>query len=153
MPRRLGFAFTAAVLASVLLVPSALAATARVSSGSTSMGSVLVDGHGRSLYMFAPDTRKKSACSGACVQNWPPLTTTRDPKAGSGVSASKLDTIKRSDGKLQVTYSGHPLYRFIADGAAGDVNGQGINAFGGRWSLLTPSGHRVTGSPGQTPAP
>ena len=157
MPRRLAAAVALLLLASCALVPSAFAATARVTVRSTKDGSVLVDGHGKSLYMFGPDSKTKSACSGACAQNWPPLVTSGKPKAGSGVSAKKLKTIKRSNGKMQVTYAGHPLYGFIADAAAGDVNGQGLNAFGGLWSLLTPSGSKVTGTgssaPPSMPAP
>src|SRR4029078_5134807 len=85
------------------------------------------------------------------ARNGRPLLTTGKPKAGSGASASKLDTVKRSDGKTQVTYRGHPLYGFIADQSAGDVNGQGINAFGGIWSLLRASGAKVTGTGQQAP--
>jgi predicted lipoprotein with Yx(FWY)xxD motif len=143
-----------ALLLPVLLVPgTAFGATATVKTASTAAGTVLVNQHGKSLYMFGKDRHGKSSCSGACAQNWPPLTTSGKPKAGSGVSSSKLSTVKRSDGKTQVTYAGHPLYGFIADQAAGDVNGQGINAFGGIWSLLMGSGSKVTGTPGQSPAP
>ena len=143
----------ALVLPVLLLPATAFAARATVKTASTKDGTVLVNQHGKSLYMFGKDRRGKSSCSGACAQNWPPLLTTSDPKAGSGVSASKLSTVKRSDGKTQVTYAGHPLYGFIADQAAGDVNGQGINAFGGIWSLLMGSGSKVTGTPGQSPPP
>ena len=143
----------ALVLPVLLLPATAFAARATVKTASTNDGTVLVNQHGKSLYMFGKDRRGKSSCSGACAQNWPPLLTTSDPKAGSGVSSSKLSTVKRSDGKTQVTYAGHPLYGFIADQAAGDVNGQGINAFGGIWSLLMGSGSKVTGTPGQSPAP
>jgi predicted lipoprotein with Yx(FWY)xxD motif len=143
-----------ALLLPVLLLPaSAFAAKATVKTASTNDGTVLVDQHGKSLYMFGKDSHGKSSCSGACAQNWPPLLTTSDPKAGSGVSAAKLSTVKRSDGKTQVTYHGHPLYGFIADQAAGDVNGQGINAFGGLWSLLMGSGAKVTGTGSGAPSP
>jgi predicted lipoprotein with Yx(FWY)xxD motif len=154
--RRFLFAVSTALL--IVLVPAAIASatTAKVSVGTSSAGSMLVDGHGKSLYMFGADHgSKKSACSGACAHNWPPLVSSKPPKAGSGVSARKLGTFKRADGKTQVTYAGHPLYRFIADQAAGDINGQGLNAFGGVWSLLTPSGAKIVagGSPSPTPAP
>jgi predicted lipoprotein with Yx(FWY)xxD motif len=159
MRRLLSAAFVALL---VVLVPAATASasTAKVAVGTSSAGSMLVDGHGKSLYMFGADHGRKSACSGPCAQNWPPLVTTKPPKAGAGASARKLGTIKRSDGKTQVTYAGHPLYGFIGDSAAGDINGQGLNAFGGLWSLLAPSGARIasggsqpTPSPSPTPSP
>jgi predicted lipoprotein with Yx(FWY)xxD motif len=141
------------VLPALVLPAAASAARATVKVASTSDGPVLVDQHGMSLYMFGKDRRGKSSCSGACAQNWPPLLTSGTPKAGSGVSKSKLDTVKRRDGKTQVTYNRHPLYGFIADMAPGDVNGQGINAFGGVWTLLTASGAKVSGTQGSNPAP
>jgi predicted lipoprotein with Yx(FWY)xxD motif len=151
--RRLMLLPLALVLPALLLPATAFAARATVKTASTADGTVLVDQHGKSLYMFGKDRRGKSSCSGACAQNWPPLLTTSKPKAGSGVSASKLSTVKRSDGKTQVTYARHPLYKFIADQAAGDVNGQGLNAFGGIWSLLMPSGAKVSGTPSSNPMP
>ena len=148
----------------LVLVPaaSASAATAKVAVGNSSAGSILVDGHGKSLYRFGRDTGRKSTCNGACAQNWPPLLTTKAPKAGSGVSARKLGTTRRSDGKLQVTYAGHPLYNFIGDAARGDINGEGLNAFGGIWTLVAPNGAKIapgasqsspTPSPTPTPSP
>jgi predicted lipoprotein with Yx(FWY)xxD motif len=151
MRRRLT-ALSIVALAAATVVPSALAATAHVNVGSSSAGSMLVDGHGKSLYLFGKDRHGKSSCSGACAHNWPPLLTTGKPKAGSGVAASKLGTVKRSGGKTQVTYAHHPLYGFIADGAPGDINGQGIDAFGGVWSLVAPSGSKLSGG-GSTPSP
>jgi predicted lipoprotein with Yx(FWY)xxD motif len=151
--RRLMLLPLALVLPALLLPATAFAARATVKTASTADGTVLVNQHGKSLYMFGKDRRGKSSCSGACAQNWPPLLTTSMPKAGSGVSASKLRTVKRSDGKTQVVYAGHPLYTFIAAQAAGDVNGQGINAFGGIWTLLMPSGSKVSGMGAGTPSP
>ncbi len=153
--RRLLLAAFAALLLVLVPVASASAATAKVAVGNSSAGSILVDGHGKSLYMFGADHGRKSSCKGACAANWPPLLTTKPPKAGTGVSARKLGTTRRSDGKLQVTYAGHPLYGFVGDSARGDINGQGLDAFGGVWSLLTPSGAKVsgTGSPQPSPSP
>ena len=71
---------------------------------------------------------------------------TGKPSVGSGLTASKVGTTKRSDGKPQVTYNGHPLYRFAGDQKAGDTSGQGVNAFGGIWYALSPAGTTVTGS-------
>ena len=143
----------ALVLPVLLLPATAFAARATVKTASTADGTVLVNQRGRSLYMFGKDRRGKSSCSGACATNWPPLLTTSKPKAGSGVSASKLRTVKRSGGKTQVVYAGHPLYTFAGDQAAGDVNGQGLNAFGGIWSLLMPSGSKVSGMGAGNPSP
>jgi predicted lipoprotein with Yx(FWY)xxD motif len=156
--RRLLSAAFAALLLVLVPVATASAVTAKVAVGNSSAGSMLVEGHGKSLYMFGADHGRKSACSGPCATNWPPLLTTKPPKAGSGVSARKLSTTKRSDGKTQVTYAGHPLYRFIGDSARGDINGQGLNAFGGLWSLLAPSGSKISatgssGMPQPSPSP
>jgi predicted lipoprotein with Yx(FWY)xxD motif len=116
----------------------------KIDVGSTRLGRVLVDGKGRTLYLFAADTGTKSTCnSSACVQYWPPLLTTGAPQAGAGVNAGLLGTTKRQDGTTEVTYAGHPLYYFISDSKAGDVTGQGINGFGGPWYVVSPSGMRI----------
>ena len=86
----------------------------------------------------------KSACTGACAAAWPPVTTTGSVTAGSGVTASDLGTITRSGGVKQVTYDGHPLYYFKGDTGAGTTNGQGLNAFGAKWWLVSPSGSQIT---------
>ncbi len=104
------------------------------------LGSILVDAQGRTLYLFQKDMGGKSSCSGSCAKAWPPDTTVTSPKAGSGVSASKLGTVKRSDGSMQITYAGHPLYTYTADATPGQVSGNGINSFGGVWNAVQPSG-------------
>jgi predicted lipoprotein with Yx(FWY)xxD motif len=106
-------------------------------------GKALVDGQGRTLYLFEADKGDASTCSGACASIWPPVTTTAKAIAGAGVTAVKLGTTKRSDGKLQVTYNGHPLYRYAADNKPGDVNGQGIDQFGAKWYVLNASGAKI----------
>lgn len=103
-----------------------------------SLGMVLVDGQGHTLYMFQRDTAGMSNCTGACASNWPPAGGT--PKPGSGVAKAGLKSIKRPDGTRQLAYAGHPLYRFSGDTAAGDTNGEGQNAFGGSWYAVTASG-------------
>jgi predicted lipoprotein with Yx(FWY)xxD motif len=130
--------------------PTPVNPTPKVATGttiavaSTRLGRVLVDGKGRTLYLFAADAGTKSTCnSSACVQYWPPVLTTGTPRAGTGVSASLLGTTKRQDGRTEVTYAGHPLYYFISDSKAGDVTGQGINGFGGPWYVVSPSGMRI----------
>jgi predicted lipoprotein with Yx(FWY)xxD motif len=109
---------------------------------SSSLGKILVDSKGRTLYAFGHDLNNKSRCSGACASNWPPaLTKAKKPKVGAGVSSAKLRVIKRQDGGRQLSYAGHPLYRFSLDGAPGDMKGQGLNAFGGIWHVVSPAGN------------
>src|SRR3954447_3833193 len=117
----------------------------KVSTASTSLGTVLVDSEGRTLYLFKADNGTKSACSGACASAWPPLRVSAKPTAGGRATASKLATTRRSDGKPQITYNGHPLYTYIGDSKPGDVNGQGLTAFGAAWFALSPSGSASAG--------
>lgn len=100
----------------------------------------LVDGSGRTLYLFEADKSTTSTCSGACATAWPPVTTEGAPTAASGAKASLLGTSKRDDGTTQVTYAGHPLYLFSGDSAPGDTNGAGSEAFGAEWYPVTPAG-------------
>jgi predicted lipoprotein with Yx(FWY)xxD motif len=86
-----------------------------------------------------------SQCAGACAAAWPPLRATGKPVVGTSLSASKIGTTARSDGKPQVTYNGHPLYLYSADQKPGDTNGQGLNAFGGAWFALSVGGNMVSG--------
>ena len=117
---------------------------ATVGIGNESLGTILVDSQGRTLYLFQRDSGAKSACNGACAIDWPPLRVTGTPSVGGGVSASIVATSARSDGKQQVTYNGHPLYLFSGDQNPGDTNGQGVNAFGGLWYVLSSSGNQIT---------
>jgi predicted lipoprotein with Yx(FWY)xxD motif len=118
--------------------------SATVGVANSSLGSILVNSAGRTLYLFKADSATKSACSGACATAWPPLLTTSKATAGSGLTTSKLGTITRSDGKQQVTYNGHPLYMFIQDQKPGQTTGQGVTAFGAPWFALTPSGNQAS---------
>jgi len=118
---------------------------ATVATASSRAGTILVDGSGRTLYLFGKDQPNMSACSGACAAAWPVDQSSGAPKAGSGVKASLLGSITRSDGTTQVTYNRHPLYYYSGDTAAGQLNGQGINAFGGTWDVLSPSGDKIAG--------
>jgi predicted lipoprotein with Yx(FWY)xxD motif len=113
-------------------------------SDSGSLGKILVDSKGRTLYLFQKDTGTKSTCSGACAAEWPPVTTTNKPTTGDGLTASMVGTTTRSDGTKQVTYSGHPLYLYSGDNAAGDTKGQGLNFFGGLWYAVSTSGNANT---------
>jgi predicted lipoprotein with Yx(FWY)xxD motif len=109
-----------------------------------SLGKILVDSQGRTLYLFKKDSGTKSACSGACATNWPPLRASGKATVGGGASAAELGTTARSDGKPQITYNGHPLYLFVGDKKAGDTNGQGLTAFGGGWFALSSAGSQVS---------
>jgi predicted lipoprotein with Yx(FWY)xxD motif len=120
------------------------AGTLVVKLGHGTPGTFLVDGSGRTLYLFKADRGAQSMCSGACAQAWPPLTTKGAPKAGSGVKASLLGTTKRADGTSEVTYDGHPLYLFSGDAGSGQVNGQGSTAFGAPWWVVSPAGSALT---------
>ena len=116
---------------------------AQVKVAKTALGHVLVNGSGRTLYMFAADKNGKSACYGVCATFWPPLTTTTTHVGGAGVKQSLLGTTMRTDGKRQITYDHHPLYRFAKDTKAGQTNGQGLNLSGGRWWVLSASGSPI----------
>jgi predicted lipoprotein with Yx(FWY)xxD motif len=116
---------------------------ATVTAASTKLGMVLVDGSGRTLYLFEKDRPDQSACSGACAAAWPVDNSSGPPKAGSGVKASLLGTITRSDGATQVTYNHHPLYYYSGDSGPGEQNGQGLNAFGAKWFVVGPTGDKV----------
>lgn len=116
------------------------AAGASVSVASTSVGQVLVDARGMTLYVFDPDHQGPSTCYDACATAWPPLTVTAAPVAGQGVDASQLSVVARKDGRQQVTYHGWPLYLWQKDVAPGDVTGQAVK---GVWWVLDPSGTPV----------
>ena len=129
---------------------STAAGGSTVSTAKTSLGTVVVDGSGRTLYLFAKDTGPKSMCAGSCAASWPPLTATAKPATSGGVPASGLTLIKRSDGQRQVAIDGHPLYRFQGDTSAGQLNGQAVDAFGAKWYVVTPTGQTVTASTGSS---
>src|SRR5690349_5143141 len=97
---------------------------------------VLTNAKGFTLYSFAPDTSTKSNCNGTCAQFWPPV---KGPATASGVKGT-FGTIKRSDGSVQATFDGHPLYTFVGDTAPGQAKGNGLNAAGGLWHEITTSG-------------
>jgi predicted lipoprotein with Yx(FWY)xxD motif len=149
----------AAALTATLGLSSALASShpasggAKVAAASSKLGRILVDGRGRTLYLFVKDKHGRSACAGQCAAFWPPLLTAGKPHAAAGAKASQLGTTRRADGRLQVTYSHHPLYTFVKDTRKGQTNGQGVNAFGAEWNALSPTGVKVektgsTGNPG-----
>jgi predicted lipoprotein with Yx(FWY)xxD motif len=107
------------------------------------LGKILVDGSGRTLYLFEKDKGTTSSCYGDCAAYWPPLLTNGAPVAGAGANAALLGTTKRSDGTTEVTYSGHPLYYVVTDHNPGDTTGQGVNNFGAPWDVLGPDGKQI----------
>jgi predicted lipoprotein with Yx(FWY)xxD motif len=137
--------------------PAAAATTQSTAAGSTTaagaivvstkhnkLGTVLAAGPKRlTVYMFEGDHGSTSACSGACAHVWPPVTTVAAAKAAGAAAAGDLGTITRSDGTMQVTYKGHPLYYFARDGDAGDAYGQGVVGFGSSWYVLSPKGSKI----------
>jgi predicted lipoprotein with Yx(FWY)xxD motif len=113
-----------------------------ISTRSTSHGTVLVNAKGHTLYWFAIDTPTTSKCTGSCATYWPPVI--GKPTAAAGASLTHaLGSITRSNGQIQATYDGHPLYTYIGDTAAGDVKGNGKNLSGGLWWAATPSGAKL----------
>jgi predicted lipoprotein with Yx(FWY)xxD motif len=118
---------------------------AGVGVANTKLGRIVVDSTGRTLYLFERDKNRRSACNGACAQEWPPLLSHGKPvaRARAHVTRSQLGTSRRTDGSEQVTYAGHPLYRFTADTKPGQMNGEGLEEFGGGWDVLSPAGTKI----------
>lgn len=107
-------------------------------------GRYLVDQQGHSVYLFEKDEGGESYCNGACAAVWPPLETSKAPRAGAGVGSGALGTIKRGDGDMQVTYHGHPLYYYAADASTpGKTKGEDIEQFGAGWYLVSGRGEPV----------
>jgi len=122
----------------------AAATTGSLKTATIGGATVLTSAKGFTLYSFAPDTPTKSNCNGTCAQNWPPV---KGPAAASGVTGT-FGTIKRSDGSVQATFDGHPLYTFVGDTAPGQAKGNGLNVAGGVWHEITTSGTAATASTG-----
>ena len=159
-PLRVLLAVLAVAAATAVLAACGSSATSSAGGGGTSTGSpaaatagglktatiggatVLTNASGFTLYSFAPDTPAKSNCNGTCAQNWPPV---HGPATAAGVTGT-FGTIKRSDGSVQATFDGHPLYAFAGDSAPGQNKGNGLNAAGGLWHEITTSGTATAGS-------
>jgi predicted lipoprotein with Yx(FWY)xxD motif len=139
----LGAALVIAALGAGLASAARNGGGAHVDLRKTKLGSILVDSKGITLYDFPPDKGTTSVCYGACAALWPPLLTTGKPVAGPGVHASLLGTTKRKDGKLEVTYGGHPLYYFVSDRKPGQTTGQGLNQFGAPWWVISAAGKEI----------
>ena len=110
-----------------------------VMTASSSLGTILVDGTGRTLYLFSKDSTNTSTCTGGCLAAWPPLLGTAT--AGTGVDSSLLGTLTRPDGKTQVSYKGMPLYFWAQDSAPGQTSGQGVQNL---WWVVSPQGTPIT---------
>jgi len=132
------FGVSVATASSGQAVPATAGGTAMLRTTTIGGVSVLTNSSGRTLYWFAPDTPSKSACYGTCAAYWPPVI--GNPAAGPGVTLSKVATIARTDGTIQVTYAGHPLYTYIGDTAPGQANGNDINLNGGFWHEVPAAG-------------
>jgi len=132
------------IVLSALLATSAMAARPdSIGVRSTAYGRVLVDGGGYALYAFTRDGRGASRCYGACAQAWPPLIVPRRPHATHGARSSLIATRRRTDGRLQATYRGRPLYSYVGDRRPGQVLCQNVVEFGGRWLVVRASGRLV----------
>jgi predicted lipoprotein with Yx(FWY)xxD motif len=129
------------VAATGLVSPGAITVQSATAGSATVLATPATVGGGTTatLYSFSTDTATTSTCTGQCALIWPPLLTSQPPVAGAGVNASLLGTITRADGSFQITYSGHPLYLF-AKALDPTTKGNGINAFGGTFAVLTPAG-------------
>ena len=118
---------------------AAAGSAARLSVRSTEFGKALFGPTGKVLYVFGADRGSRSNCYGVCAAAWPPLLTSAAPVAAAGVEAKLLGMTKRKDGRLQVTYNGHPLYYYSAD-KVGKVMCQHATMHGGLWLIIKPSG-------------
>jgi len=126
---------------------------AMVDVRSTSLGALLVDARGHTLYLFEKDRNGNSTCSGACAGLWPPVTSATRAVAGDGADAAQLGSAVGSHGTPIVTYGGHPLYTYAGDTRPGDVSGQGLDQFGAKWYAVAPSGRTVTATRALTASP
>lgn len=119
------------------------------------LGTVLVNGQGRTLYTFAPDHAKKVSCTGSCAVVWPPLkiASGQKPSVSGGVNASLVSSLPDPSGGRVVTYKGWPLYTYQVDQQPGTFHGQGLDSAGGRWYAIQPSGVQITKQVKQTTGP
>ena len=137
----------ATALAAAVLGGTSSAASQKAPKGTlvsihrTALGNILADARGHTLYLFEKD--KNGMSNGACIAYWPAVLTGAKPRAGAGARASLLGTTKRSDGRRQVTYAGHPLYTFAGDSKAGQTTGEGLTDFGAAWDAIAPNGRQI----------
>jgi predicted lipoprotein with Yx(FWY)xxD motif len=135
-------ATTATAVAEVVRHPRP--APPSVRAATTAYGRALTDRRGFALYLFTHDTSRRSTCYGACAAAWPPYIVRRRPTtAGRGARSSLLGAVRRNDGRLQVTYAGHPLYYYVGDRRPGQVLCQAVPEFGGTWYVVAPDGRAI----------
>jgi predicted lipoprotein with Yx(FWY)xxD motif len=139
------FVALAAVVAAAALAPVAMSIdrSGTVAASSSRFGRILYDGRGFVLYAFTKDTRNRSTCYGDCAVAWPPYLVSKKPKAGRGASAKLLGTTRRTDGKLQLTYAGRPLYYYVGDRQPRQILCQNVLEYGGYWLVVRPAGTLV----------
>ncbi|MDQ2894270.1 MAG: hypothetical protein M3Y09_01270 [Actinomycetota bacterium] len=143
--RRSSTALIAIIVSGALAVVAQAAVSPNVKLASTSIGKILVNGKGFTVYAFSKDRRNTDVCKtkSGCTMTWPPLTTSAGVTVGSGLNARLLGTIKLSTGVKQVTYSGHPLYRYSFDSSRAATDYVGARQFGGQWDALNAAGRPV----------
>jgi predicted lipoprotein with Yx(FWY)xxD motif len=111
----------------------------------TAYGRALTDRRGFALYRFTHDRSTPSTCYGPCAVAWPPYIVSKPPSAvGVGAHGGLLGSVRRQDGRLQVTYAGRPLYYYIDDRRPGEVLCQGVAEYGGTWNVVAPDGRAIS---------
>ena len=123
--------------------PTRTVAVASVGVGKSSFGPILFDGRGYALYAFTRDPAKRATCYGACAKAWPPFIVGSRPAAGKGSKAALIGVTRRTDGKLQATYGGRPLYYYVGESKPGIVLCQNVKEYGGSWLVVRGSGKLV----------
>jgi predicted lipoprotein with Yx(FWY)xxD motif len=114
----------------------------RITLASSEFGKVLFNGRGQAIYLFAKEKSSRPECYGDCAAAWPPVYSNGTPRAGPGIRADLLGTTKRRDGRLQVTYGGHPLY-FYANEGRREVRCHNVFLNGGLWLVVRADGRPV----------
>ena len=127
---------------------NAAAGAATVAAANSPLGRIVADSKGRTLYLFEKDHNHRSACYGQCATYWPPLLAHGKPLARGGANQSLLGTTRRANGGKQITYAGHPVYRFVDDTKPGQTNGEGSQDFGAGWDALSPAGNKIESDDG-----
>ncbi|HEY8283983.1 MAG TPA: hypothetical protein VIJ28_06315 [Chloroflexota bacterium] len=156
---RLSSRFISVLAAPLLLAGAAGAYASNHSQAAPALvsmapGHLLVNAKGLTLYVFAADSKNKSVCSGQCAKFWPPTLVANGvtvPKSMTGVTGT-FGEIMRADGTHQLTFDGAPLYTFLEDKKAGDLNGQGLIASGGYWWAVVVPGAAAPAASSPTPA-
>jgi predicted lipoprotein with Yx(FWY)xxD motif len=120
--------------------PTTTAATETVKTATSPLGTILVNGEGRTLYALTNDANGTSTCEAECAATWPPVVVTGSPKPAAGLDPAAFSTVTRSDGSSQLKAGKWPVYLFSGDSQPGDVNGQGS---GGVWFVVAPDGSLI----------